>query len=98
MQQGGEIFTSNYESLGLPGGPNNLKKFTQTAIISSRGQWDYPGQTTIIPSNEITMQGVPYPVMGVSNTGDVQYMQPGFDGNSKGQLAGTQSLRTGWCF
>lgn len=78
-KQGGEIFTSNYESLGLPGGPNNLKKFTQTAIISSRGQWDHPGQTTIIPSNEITMQGVPYPVMGVSNTGDVQYMQPGED-------------------
>ena len=55
-------------------------------IVTSRGQWDYPGQVTRIPSNRITMQGVPYPVLGVSDTGHSQMMSPGgeymFDGNS----------------
>jgi len=55
-------------------------------ITSKYGQWKYPGQVTKIPSNEITMEGVPYPVMGVSNTGQKQMMYPGkdyqFSGNS----------------
>lgn len=54
-------------------------------IITNRGQWDYPGQTTIIPSNQITMQGVPYPVMGVDNTGYTKMMQPGMDYTFPGQ-------------
>jgi hypothetical protein len=55
------------------------------AIITNRGQWDYPGQTTIIPSNEITMEGVPYPVLGVDNTGYVQMMQPQMNYTFPGQ-------------
>jgi len=55
------------------------------AIITDRGQWDYPGQTTIIPSNEITMEGVPYPVLGVDNTGYVQMMQPQMNYTFPGQ-------------
>jgi hypothetical protein len=43
-------------------------------IITNRGQWDYPGQTTIIPSNQITMQGVNGPL----------YLQPN---KGKGRLA-----------
>jgi hypothetical protein len=54
-------------------------------IITNRGQWDYPGQTTIIPSNEITMQGVPYPVLGIDNTGYVQIMQPQMNYTFPGQ-------------
>lgn len=54
-------------------------------IITNRGQWDYPGQTTIIPSNQITMQGVPYPVVGVDNTGHTKMMQPGMDYTFPGQ-------------
>jgi hypothetical protein len=54
-------------------------------IITNRGQWDYPGQTTIIPSNKITMQGVPYPVIGVDNTGHTKMMQPGMDYTFPGQ-------------
>lgn len=54
-------------------------------IITNRGQWDYPGQTTIIPSNQITMQGVPYPVIGVDNTGHTKMMQPGMDYTFPGQ-------------
>ena len=46
-------------------------------VVTPRGQWDYPGEVTTIPSNRITMQGVPYPVLGVSDTGDVQMMLPG---------------------
>jgi hypothetical protein len=54
-------------------------------IITNRGQWDYPGQTTIIPSNQITMQGVPYPVMGVDNTGHTKMMHPGMNYTFPGQ-------------
>jgi hypothetical protein len=55
------------------------------AIITDRGQWDYPGQTTIIPSNEITMEGVPYPVLGVDDTGYTQMMQPQMNYTFPGQ-------------
>ena len=55
------------------------------AIITNRGQWDYPGQTTIIPSNKITMQGVPYPVTGVDNLGNTMVMQPGINYTFPGQ-------------
>jgi hypothetical protein len=54
-------------------------------IITNRGQWDYPGQTTIIPSNQITMQGVPYPVLGVDNIGHSKLMQPGRNYTFPGQ-------------
>lgn len=54
-------------------------------IIDDRGQWAHPGQTTIIPSNKITMQGVPYPVVGVDNTGHTKMMQPGMDYTFPGQ-------------
>lgn len=64
-----------------------LDKYQNGTIIEdSLGQWAHPGQITKIPSNEITMQGVNYPVLGISDTGDIQMMQPGqdytFDGNS----------------
>ena len=53
--------------------------------ITSYGQWQYPHQVTTIPSNNITMKGVDYPVIGVSDTGDTKYMLPNmdylFDGN-----------------
>jgi len=46
-------------------------------ITSPLGQWAYPGQVTRIPSNNITMQGVNYPVLGVDNMGYKQMMFPG---------------------
>lgn len=55
------------------------KKEQGGSIISPLGQWAYPGEITTIPSNEITMQGVPYPVLGISDIGDVQMMYPGED-------------------
>ena len=42
-------------------------------ITDPMGQWKYPGQITRIPSNKITMQGVPYPVLGVDDTGYSQH-------------------------
>ena len=41
------------------------------------GQWKHPGENTRIPSNNITMKGVNYPVLGVSNNGHEKMMYPG---------------------
>jgi hypothetical protein len=54
-------------------------------IKDDRGQWDHPGEVTEIGSNEITMKGVPYNVIGVSDTGDVKMMRPGKDYKFKGK-------------
>ena len=49
------------------------------AIVDPMGQWAHPGEVTIIPATDITMEGVDYPVLGISDTGDTQYMEPGED-------------------
>lgn len=65
-----------------------LDKFQEGGVIEdNRGQWAHPGKITKINSNNITMKGVNYPVLGVSDTGDTKMMQPGvdnykYDGNS----------------
>jgi hypothetical protein len=46
-------------------------------VISPFGQWAYPGEVTIIPSSDITMKGVNYPVLGIDNLGNQQMMMPG---------------------
>lgn len=53
-------------------------------IKDNRGQWAHPGKITEIDSNLITMDGVDYPVLGVSNTGDVKLMEPGKNYKFKG--------------
>jgi len=53
-------------------------------IVDPRGQWAHPGQITQIPSNEITMEGVPYDVIGISDEGDVKKMKPGKNYKFKG--------------
>jgi hypothetical protein len=63
-----------------------LSKYEDGGIIEDdRGQWEYPGEITKINSNQITMQGVDYPVLGISDTGDMQMMQPGQDYTYKGK-------------
>lgn len=49
--------------------------------VDSMGYWnpENVGSPVIIPSNEITMEGVDQPLLGISDTGDVQYMEPGED-------------------
>lgn len=54
-------------------------------IVSPLGQWAYPGEVTIIPSSNITMKGVNYPVLGVDDLGNSQMMMPGQDYNFPGQ-------------
>jgi hypothetical protein len=54
-------------------------KKSKDVITDPKGQWAHPGEITRIPSNNITMQGVNYPVMGIANTGQQQMMQPGED-------------------
>lgn len=54
-------------------------------IKDNLGQWAHPGEITEINSNDITMQGVLYPVLGISDTGDTKLMQPGKDYKFKGK-------------
>ena len=52
-------------------------EYKQGGIIKDdRGQWEHPGEITEINSPYITMKGVPYPVLGISDTGDTQMMYP----------------------
>ena len=62
--------------------------------VTSRGQWDYPGQPTIVPSPDgrITMKGVPYPVMGVDENGFMQFMLPGGEYSFPGQMVYEQPM------
>jgi hypothetical protein len=66
-----------YYQEGLDFKPKTISQ--DGSIVTPYGQWEYPGEITTIPSNEITMQGVPYPVLGISDIGDVQMMYPGED-------------------
>lgn len=57
-----------------------LSKYEGGGIIEDdMGQWAHPGEITKINSNQITMQGVNYPVLGISDTGDTQMMYPNQD-------------------
>jgi hypothetical protein len=67
---------------------NEIEEMKLTSLISfkeggvikdDRGQWAHPGEITEIGSNNITMQGVDYPVLGISDTGDTQIMYPDQD-------------------
>ena len=74
-------------AIGVGLGAAALNKQKDGGVIKDdMGQWAHPGEITEIGSNQITMQGVPYPVLGISNTGDVQMMYPDgeyeYDGES----------------
>jgi hypothetical protein len=67
------ISETNVEHRVLPG----LQKMqTVKPIVDPRGQWAHPGKITRIPSPNITMQGVNYPVYGVGSNGQQQMMYP----------------------
>jgi hypothetical protein len=61
------------------------KKQAGGIIEDNMGQWSHPGEITKINSNKITMQGVDYPVLGVSDAGDTKMMLPGRDYRFKGK-------------
>ena len=77
-----------YQSVQLPhyGIKQNPLTHRQGGVIKDdRGQWAYPGEITEIGSNQITMEGVPYPVLGISDTGDTKLMKPGKNYKFKGK-------------
>lgn len=55
--------------------------------IDPMGYWNPKniGNPVIIPSNDITMEGVDQPLIGISDTGDIQYMEPGDDYEFEGK-------------
>lgn len=85
------------------------KKEGGEIIKDNEGYWNPEnwGKVVEIDSPYITMQGVDQPLLGISDTGDVQYMEPGndyeFDGTSvreypvaqKGKAVQTSSRSTG---
>jgi len=83
-----------YYQEGLDFKPKSISK-NGSVIKDDRGQWAYPGEITEIGSNDITMQGVDYPVLGVSDTGDTKMMHPGKDYKFKGSKV-TEYPKGGW--
>ena len=73
-----------YYREGLDFQPKTISR-DGSIIKDDRGQWDHPGEITEIGSNEITMEGVPYDVLGISDTGDTKLMKPGKNYKFKGK-------------
>jgi len=69
---------------GLDFTPKTISK-NGSVIKDDMGQWAHPGEITEIDSNDITMEGVDYPVLGISDTGDTKLMQPGENYKFKGK-------------
>jgi hypothetical protein len=66
----------SYYQNGLDFQPKSISKNGKKIIKDDMGQWAHPGEITEIDSNQITMQGIPYPVLGISDIGDIQMMYP----------------------
>lgn len=69
FKSGGRV-NKKYENGGLP--------------VSNLGQYEFPGQAVRVPTDKITMKGLTDPLLGISNNGQVQLMQPGEEYNFKG--------------
>lgn len=82
MQNGGEMA---FYQQGLDWKPKSISKNGSKVIKDDMGQWTHPGEITQINSSDITMQGVDYPVIGVSDTGDIKMMQPDENYKFKGK-------------
>jgi len=65
--------------------PHRSNPNKNDVLFSTEGQWKYPGQVTKIPSGNITMRGVDYPVLGVDNYGNKQLMMPEMNYSFPGQ-------------
>jgi hypothetical protein len=70
-----------YARIGAPSNGKYAKHTLASAkhgkvIKDDLGQWAHPGEITEIDSPYITMKGVDYPVLGISDEGDAQMMYP----------------------
>ena len=92
LQNGGEM--SFYQN-GLDWTPKNISR-DGSVIKDDRGQWAHPGEITEIGSNQITMKGVPYPVLGVSDEGDTKMMYPEEDYKFKGKKVTEYPVKKNW--
>jgi hypothetical protein len=70
-----------YYQEGLDFKPKTISQDGSDIPVDPMGYWnpENVGSPVIIPSNVITMEGVDQPLLGISDTGDVQYMEPGED-------------------
>jgi len=70
-----------YYQEGLDFKPKTISQDGSEIPVDSMGYWNPEnwGSPVTIPSNQITMEGVYEPLVGISDTGDVQYMEPGED-------------------
>jgi hypothetical protein len=91
LQNGGEM---KFYQEGLDFKPKSISK-NGSVIKDDMGQWAYPGEITQINSNEITMEGVPYDVIGISDEGDIKDMKPGKNYKFKGSKV-TEYPKGGW--
>ena len=68
---------------------NNLIPIAENGKIikDNNGYWnsDNWGKVVEIDSNDITMKGVNQPLLGISDEGDIQYMEPNKDYKFKGK-------------
>ena len=70
----------NFQNKFAPADSYTPRPYKRGGMITDpRGQWAHPGQNTRIPGGNITMQGVPYPVLAKANNGMTTMMQPGQD-------------------
>ena len=86
-----------YYQHGLDWKPKSISK-NGSVIEDNRGQWAHPGKITKINSNQITMKGVDYPVLGISDTGDRKMMYPDQEYTFKGKTVTEypQKKNGGW--
>lgn len=76
-----------YYQQGLDFKPKTISQDGSEIPVDPDGYWnpENVGNPVIIPSNIITMEGVDQPLIGISDTGDVQYMEPGEDYEFEGE-------------
>jgi hypothetical protein len=74
--EAGEVFNEKMSPYKVNLSDIPLNKYGGV-IKDDLGQWAHPGEITEINSNDITMEGVPYDVLGISDTGDTKLMKPG---------------------
>jgi hypothetical protein len=89
-QKAFKSFKPAYKNLG-----KGWERYAKGGIVDPMGQWAHPGEVTTIPSNDITMKGVDYDVLGVSDTGDTKLMKPGKNYKFKGNSV-TEYPKGGW--
>lgn len=82
---------------GLDWKPRNISKKGSKIKKDDNGYWNPEnwGKPVEIGSNDITMQGVYEPLLGISDTGDTQLMMPGEDYTFDGETV-TEYPVTNW--